>query len=265
MKISVATVCFNAVSVLEKTIVSVLDQKRIDFEYLIIDGGSTDGTIDVIKKYEDRITFWKSEPDKGVYDAMNKAIKYASGNWINFMNAGDYFVDEEVLFRVFKCVNNNYDVIFGDTVGLINGKLYRKECRPFYEHLPLHQSMGFVHQSSFVKLNLAKQYPFDLKYELAADYNMMISLYKLGCRFLYVKEVVAFYEGNGLSDKKKKKHIEELYEIDYPNRKINLFFSYKLYLINSIKTIFKPFLYKISPHLINYFRSTKLTQFRNIQ
>ena len=87
--ISVVTVSYNAVATIEQTLLSVINQTYPNIEYIIIDGGSTDGTVDIIKKYADEIVYWISEPDKGIYDAMNKGIKKANGEWINFINAGD--------------------------------------------------------------------------------------------------------------------------------------------------------------------------------
>lgn len=115
--ISVVTVCYNAADTIEKTMLSVLNQTYHDIEYIIIDGGSTDGTVEIIRKYADRIAYWVSEPDKGIYDAMNKGIKVATGEWINFMNAGDEFVDANVLDKLFfaKTVAN-VDVIYGNTL-----------------------------------------------------------------------------------------------------------------------------------------------------
>jgi glycosyltransferase involved in cell wall biosynthesis len=99
--VTVITVCFNCKSDIEKTIKSVLEQTYDNIEYLIIDGGSTDGTVDVIKTYSDRLAYWVSEPDRGIYDAMNKGLQKAAGEWVNFMNVGDLFVDEMVATDLF--------------------------------------------------------------------------------------------------------------------------------------------------------------------
>ena len=100
--ISIITVSYNAVKSIERTILSVINQKYANFEYIIIDGGSTDGTIDIIKKYQNNINLWISEPDKGIYDAMNKGIEKARGKWLNFMNAGDTFTNNDVLNNIFN-------------------------------------------------------------------------------------------------------------------------------------------------------------------
>lgn len=110
--ISVVTVSYNAVLTIEQTILSVINQTYPHIEYIIIDGGSTDGTVDIIKKYANRIAYWVSEPDKGIYDAMNKGIRTAKGEWINFMNAGDLFYSKDTLEKVFsKSINDNIKVI----------------------------------------------------------------------------------------------------------------------------------------------------------
>lgn len=101
MKISIITICFNAATDLENTIASVRSQKYKDYEYIVVDGGSKDATLAVINDNSDKITKWVSEPDKGIYDAMNKGIKMASGEWVIMMNAGDVFADSQVLQNVF--------------------------------------------------------------------------------------------------------------------------------------------------------------------
>ena len=113
--ISVVTICYNAKNDLEKTILSVLSQTYQDIEYIIIDGGSTDGTVDIIHKYSERLFYWISEPDKGIYDAMNKGMDRATGSWINFMNAGDTFCDNEVIKNIFGYNDlSDYSVFYGD-------------------------------------------------------------------------------------------------------------------------------------------------------
>ena len=115
MKITIITVCYNAVNVLEKTICSVLNQSYKNIEYIIIDGKSTDGTLNIIKKYDTYITRWTSEPDKGIFDAMNKGVSYSHGNWVLFLNSGDYLCDEFVISRCFEnCQYNDCSVIYGD-------------------------------------------------------------------------------------------------------------------------------------------------------
>lgn len=110
--ISVITVSYNAVLTIEQTILSVINQTYLNIEYIIIDGGSTDGTVNVIKKYADKIAYWVSEPDKGIYDAMNKGIAYSHGEYCNFINAGDKFCSSSILKQVMD-FNHVADIIVG--------------------------------------------------------------------------------------------------------------------------------------------------------
>lgn len=128
MTISIITICYNAASDLEKTIKSVAAQEFKDFEYIVVDGQSKDSTLNVIKQNEGVITKWVSEPDKGIYDAMNKGVKMASGEWIIMMNAGDVFADSQVLTKVFKNpINDNITFLYGDTLSRQkNGELLRR-------------------------------------------------------------------------------------------------------------------------------------------
>lgn len=203
MKISVITVCFNAVDTLERTIESVLGQTYSDIEYIIIDGGSTDGTVDIIYKYAERITYWVSEPDKGIYDAMNKGIKVATGEWTNFMNAGDTFSNQKVLATIFgNATSSDVDVLFGNSYSL-DGKGNRKEhkCRKditLLRYMPIYR-----HGASFVRTVVHKKCLFDLSRKdlgYALDGYCIHSLYMRGYRFKMVDCNVITYLEEGTSN-----------------------------------------------------------------
>lgn len=198
-KITVVTICYNTFNCLESTMLSVLNQSYDNVEYIVIDGGSNDGTVDIIKKYADRLAYWVSEPDKGIYDAMNKGIKAATGEWINFMNAGDRFFSETVLEEVFvkylPLIKG--DIVYGDSIFVYpKGKLYVKPRRLENFHL----SDPILHQSSFTKLEIMKSVLFDTNYRLAADYNFFYNEYQKGTVYYYVPIPMSYFDAaDGLS------------------------------------------------------------------
>lgn len=189
--ISIVTVSYNAVLHIEETILSVINQTYPNIEYIIIDGGSTDGTIDIIKKYEDKIAYWISEPDKGIYDAMNKGIDVATGEWINFMNVGDSFYSNTVIAEInWESLDNKMDVIYGDTCIIAEFGRYEEYPLPLAE---MSNKIPFCHQSCFSKLNHMKQYKFDENYRICADYNFFYNLWKLNKIFEYIPITIANY------------------------------------------------------------------------
>lgn len=172
--VTVITVCYNAVSLLEETMLSVLGQDYPNLEYLIIDGASTDGTLNIIKKYADRVTF-VSEPDKGIYDAMNKGLRMAKGEWVNFMNAGDAFVEDDVLTKVFA------DRLIPDSVQVIAGTTWdvypdRRELRALSPIGELSMYIPFCHQSAFTRFDVHNPWFFDTNYRMAADYALFYGI-----------------------------------------------------------------------------------------
>jgi glycosyl transferase family protein len=212
MKISVVTVCYNAADTIEKTILSVLNQTYHDIEYIIIDGGSTDGTVEIFRKYADRIAYWVSEPDKGIYDAMNKGIKVATGEWINFMNAGDRFKDESVIEKFFQNrVIDTFGVMFGDTLFIHKNK---QRIVKFGDD-PHHKIMPSCHQSIFCRKKLLDRNLFDLRYKIAADYNLFFQLRQMDIEFQYVPLVVAVYDAtNGISSRNEWSTHKEMLKIE---------------------------------------------------
>jgi len=213
-------VCYNSISCIRKTIESVLAQDSALFEYIVIDGKSNDGTYDVVQEYRDKISVCISEPDNGIYDAMNKGISYAKGRYICFMNAGDFFINKDVLYKVANTIVSDTDVAFGNIVCEKYGVFYEFISEPFYDHLPLHQSMGFTHQSTFVRTSLAQKYSFDIRFKLAADYCQIIALWKNGAKFQNLNFPIAYYDLGGASVIGHKKHHLETLSIDRPNSQI---------------------------------------------
>lgn len=196
-KISVVTVCFNAVDEIEETMLSVLDQTYDNVEYIIIDGGSTDGTVEIIKKYSkggseydkhiNKVSYWVSEHDHGIYNAMNKGIDIATGDYINFMNAGDKFLNDFTLSRLFKN-EIKHDVIYGKALRKFKDFEYVWNPFPLWEfenHMPLD------HQSTFVKKDILKENKFNEQYRNISDYIQLNEIYKLGFSFYEVSEIIA--------------------------------------------------------------------------
>ena len=159
--ISIITVVYNDIDSIEKTISSVLSQTYTNIEYIVIDGNSTDGTVEIINKYDNQISYWISEDDKGIYDAMNKGILNVNGEWINFMNSGDFFYDNDVISKIFTEEKDyeNVSIIYGDH------QIRRLEHSEIFKALPLHlfwKCMPFSHQSMFIKTELMKINLYDL-------------------------------------------------------------------------------------------------------
>ena len=181
MKITVITVCFNAANTLERTIQSIKEQTYWDIEYIIIDGKSTDTTINIIKQYEKYVTHWISEPDKGVFDAMNKGLSLATGDYVIFMNAGDYFADANTIENVASyIVNNEVDVYHGDIYRDIKSQDHIWKSTPFYLNKRKIKGMNICHQAIFTKTSTAQ-------------------IYKDGGSFKHIPLNIAIYDTNGIS------------------------------------------------------------------
>lgn len=190
--ITVVTISYNAVQAIESTICSVINQKYLNIEYIVIDGGSTDGTIEILKKYDNKISHWISEKDSGIYHAMNKGIALAHGKWLNFMNSGDCFVNDEVLNSVF--LNREYicsDVLYGNTIGKYSFG-YKNEMPESL--VVMKRRLPFCHQSVFVKTKLLKETFFDVSYKIGADYNMFYSFFCNNKAFQYVDIFISVFE-----------------------------------------------------------------------
>lgn len=237
MKITVITVVYNAKNDLEKTILSVLSQTYPNIEYIIIDGGSTDGTLDIIKKYKSKITYWISEPDEGIYDAMNKGINLATGKWINFMNAGDIFFDKYVIERIFKQNIIGYHFIYGSHFKIYPKKILHFKCKPLNF---LWETMCFCHQSLFVKTILMKKTLFNTTYKIVADHEFIFKHYIKNYTFFECNFPISIVSSGGSSDTQLIKRTIEKWNfiLEYDNSsKISQNFTNELLKYQDIKSI----------------------------
>ena len=200
--ISIITVCRNPGRSLVKTMESILAQNYRDYEYIIKDGGSDDGTLDLINEYSDRFAsagvIFKlfSEDDNGIYDAMNKAVLRANGTWVNFMNAGDCFYSSTVLSEIFEKSNYpNAAILYGDAVECEYGHYYmfRKSFDMIEERMP------FSHQSAFINRELMSRYPYKTEYRIGADYDFLLSMYKKGFFFRDTGVITCIISKDGIS------------------------------------------------------------------
>jgi glycosyltransferase involved in cell wall biosynthesis len=201
--ITVITVNYNHAGALEKTIQSVVAQTCASVEYIVIDGASTDGSTGIIKKYESKITNWLSEKDTGIYNAMNKGIGKASGEWICFLNSGDTFVDPQTIQRIVdKIQYSQPDIIYGNILieqqdGVLKERIAREPCN-------IHR-MHFCHQSAFVKTALLRKYLFDEKHKMSADLKFFKQCYYNQSTFVHVDFPVVIYDTSGISNVQRRK------------------------------------------------------------
>ena len=188
-KISVITVVYNNVSEIRDTIESFFSQSWEEKELIVIDGGSTDGTTNIIREYASRLAFWCSEPDDGIYDAMNKGINHATGDWINILNSGDVFCSSDSLKQTIEAATDTKaDIIYGNAIEDDGNKYDYIEAGDDISRLEYEAI--FRHGCSLVKTEIQKKYLFDIsktkEYGFALDYNAIYRMYHDNYRFLKV-------------------------------------------------------------------------------
>jgi len=206
--ITVVTVVYNSVDLLKKTIQSVTEQSFTSFEYIIIDGGSVDGSVELIKQHENSLSAWVSEKDSGIYNAMNKGINLAKGKWICFTNSGDVFANNNVLEKTSSFMNTapETDVFYGNIfVQSNNGELKERIASP-----PCNKHrMYFCHQSAFVKTTLIQKNLFDEKYKMSADFKFFKKCYLNNYKFCNMNFPIVVYDTSGISNTNRKAGIKE--------------------------------------------------------
>ena len=199
MKFSIVTINYNDVDGLNHTIESVIAQSYNDYEYIVIDGGSTDGSLDIIKNYSESIAFWISEKDRGIYHAMNKGVEHAHGDYCIFMNSGDRFFANSVLEQV--AINTtNEDIIVGKVT--IDDKNTIISPPPISGELTLYHlySGAIPHQGTFIRTELLRKYPYDENLKISSDWKFFVQTLILdNSSIRYLDIYVAKYNIDGVS------------------------------------------------------------------
>lgn len=237
--LSIIVVCFNERKRIEKTLVSILEQSCKYIECIVVDGGSQDGTLKVIKNYQEKFALAGirmkiiSEKDQGIYDAMNKGVRNAEGKWIYFLNAGDNFHAANVVQKTLSCIEEADDIIIGKII-FYDGYLGR-----VVEHSPiekLKEDMIFCHQAVIAKKELLEKHCFDISYKYCADYEWLLAMYLEKRQIHCIDIIIADYDADGVSNncaeqsRKEMAQIQEKYNIKKDTDSIsNVNLKYKLY------------------------------------
>lgn len=207
LSISIITIVFNNEKTLEQTICSVLDQSYPHIEYIIVDGGSTDGSLDIIKKYNDKVK-WISEPDNGIADAFNKGLGLATGDIIGIINSDDWY-EPNIFEQIIKDFEVDIDLLCGD-INLFSGSgqfLRRRASRPSMTNY----GMYLMHPSVFVRKSVYQEVGnFDTSLKIAMDFDFILRVKKHGFKVKYINAVVASMRTNGISSNGVLMHQEEL-------------------------------------------------------
>lgn len=229
---TVITVVYNNEKFIRQTIESVLAQKDVSLEYIIVDGNSTDGTLDIIREYVGKIDKVISEKDKGIYDAMNKGIINSTGKWLIFMNSGDLFFSNDTLSRITEVINENFDIIYGSFCA---EEPHIKKLVKFEAGTPSGLLNGMImnHQACIIKAKYHQENLYDLSYKVVADYDFMLGAYQNKASFLRINHILANIATGGVSDGNRTNTFREMKKV-------------KLYRRLSSTTVIKSYLRNIA-------------------
>jgi glycosyltransferase involved in cell wall biosynthesis len=213
-KLSVITVVYNNVRDIERTMLSVLNQTYPNIEYIVVDGSSTDGTLDVINRYQNRTAKFISEKDDGIYDAMNKGLASATGDYVLFMNSADEFYEPDTVAKVFSTANDA-DIYYGETE-MIDDKgqslgQRRHKAPQSFTWRSFKYGMSVSHQAIYIRRSLTE--PYDRQYHLSADIDWIIKAAKKAKKIVNVNHYVAKYQVGGMSKTKHRQSLIERFNI----------------------------------------------------
>ena len=236
MKVSVITVCYNRKATIGQSIKSVLDQDYPDIEYIIVDGNSSDGTKDIIKSYSDKITKYISEPDSGMYDAINKGLGMATGDVVGLMHSDDVFYDTTVISKIVEVFKNNpnTDAIYGNGIYVTNDdeqKIVRNRIGGEYDYKRLKSGWLPLHPTVYIKKSIINKYgKYNLNFKIASDTEFLLRyLFKHKINIIYLNTYIVKMRMGGLSTNYKRAFevLKEVYNI------------YKFHQISGIRGVFQ--------------------------
>lgn len=240
--LTIITVCYNSGEDIKKTMISVLEQEYTDFEYVVVDGKSSDNTLEIAAQFSERFALKGirfsiySDTDNGIYNAMNKGISYSDGRYILFLNSGDYLFDRDTLLKTslfLKKQTEEPDVFYGNYCNYYNGRLYVMEAGDIE---CVTTRMPACHQSIFIKAIILKEYGFNENYRLAADYDLIMKLYKENKTFLKLEMIISVYCIGGISSTKTVQVFKEYERIKYAyGEKKNKNYNAIKYIYNILK------------------------------
>ncbi|MFH0796620.1 MAG: glycosyltransferase family 2 protein [Candidatus Omnitrophota bacterium] len=201
LKVSIITPCLNGAKHLERTIQSVIHQTYGNIEYIIIDGGSTDDTLKIVRKYAGHIAYWVSEPDKGIYDAINKGIDLSSGELIGVLSSNDYY-DKEAVGWVIEAYKQRREagIFFGDAVGIKQCLRQKRKGRvELGQFRPFRSSLEIAHSATFIHKEVHQRWRYDAKFKIGADYDLLWKAYNAGIKFHYLDKILTYLSLPGAS------------------------------------------------------------------
>lgn len=203
---SIITVCYNEVTHIQETLDSIVSQTFHNYELIVVDGGSTDGTKEIIERYSSQITWWCSEADKGTYNAMNKGVSHTKGQYVIFMNGGDKFYNDNVLENIVKA-NYTADIIEGYAIAKDTKELIHQHDDDLTHKLLVD---GICHQSTLIRRELLAENPYDEKYKIVADWKFWIlMLLRDRCTYQFLDMTVAVIDTTGITYSQFQQNLEE--------------------------------------------------------
>lgn len=212
MKLSIITINYNNKVGLQRTIDSVVAQSFSDYEWIVIDGGSSDGSQDILERYSDKFSFWVSEPDKGIYNAINKGISHATGDYVQILNSGDWLFDTDTLEKFFSQQYEG-DILYGDAIFLYPDGSRLDKVFPDTVSLNYFKWDVINHQATFFRRYVFEGHPYNEDYLIAGDWAYCFESVCRGLRFVHINQTIVYYDNSGISAQWSERQIREREDI----------------------------------------------------